>query len=133
MPTDAADIYGTVFKHGSATLLARIVDDAGQLLKADDLRDATYTVCLLDVYDANVRTPVAGHADVTLPPISVLHDALQTGPRWTRDAMGFNFQHTLDVSAAPAFAIAGRHYLVEYRFLPQAGPPIVVRFRVYVI
>lgn len=133
MPTDATDFYGTVFQQGSATLLARIVDGDARPLKPADVATAAYSVFLLDPHRPERRVPVAGHTAVPLEPAAVLCDTLQTAGAWTRDATGYNFRHTLDVRAQPAFATAGRHYLVEYRLMPNAGPPILVRFRAYVL
>ena len=41
---------------------------------------------------------------------------------WTRDELGYNFRHALDVSTDHAFATAGRDYLVEYRLDALRGP-----------
>ncbi len=63
----------------------------------------------------------------------VIFNALQTDPLWTVDTTGYNFRHVLDVSAHPAFTVAGRRYLVEYQLTPAAGQMIFVRFRINVI
>jgi hypothetical protein len=39
----------------------------------------------------------------------------------------------LDVSLHPAFAIAGRRFLIEYQLTPATGQVILVRFRINVI
>jgi hypothetical protein len=130
---DATDIYGSAFKHGSATLLARIVGSRGANLVRADLRAAQYTVYLLDDQDADQRTPVAGHTDVSLAIADILFDSLQLDSLWNVDTLGYNFCHVLDVSVNQAFAIADRRYLVEYRLTPQSGQVIVVRFCVNVI
>ncbi len=62
----------------------------------------------------------------------VLFNSLQTDSLWTVDATGYNFRHVLDVSTSPAFAVAGRRYLVEYQLTPAVGQVIVVRFRINV-
>jgi hypothetical protein len=130
---EAIDIYGTAFKNGSATLLARIVGPYGDTLVPGDLTDLRYSVYLLDDQDPDSRTVVAGHENVSLAIADVLFDTLQTDPSWTADAIGYNFRHVLDVSLQPAFAIAGRRYLVEYRLTPTLGQRILVRFRINVI
>ena len=130
---DATDIYGSAFKNGSATLLARIVGSNGANIVRADIAAAKYTVYLLDDQDANQRTPVAGHTDVALAVANVVFDALQLEVIWNADAIGYNFCHVLDVSVNDALAIAGRRYLVEYRLTPVAGQVIVVRFRINVI
>jgi hypothetical protein len=128
-----SDIHGTVFKNGSATLLARVVGHDGEAIVRADIASARYSIYLLDDDDADSRTAVTGHSDVSLTVADVLFDTLQTGPLWTVDAAGYNFCHQVNVSSHPAFAIAGRRYLVEYRLAPHAGQVIVVRFRVNVV
>lgn len=130
---DASDIYGTAFKNGSAVLLARLVDQVGAYVVPADIRAIHYTVYLLDGRNPDSRTAVTGHAGASLAAADVVFDALQTDPIWTVDAIGYNFRHVLDVSAHPAFAIAGRRYLIEYQLSPTAGQTILVRFRLNVI
>ena len=130
---DAADIYGAAFKHGSATLLARIVGAGGANIVRADISAIQYTVYLLDDQDPDARSGVTGHTDVALSVAAAVFNTLQTDPRWTVDATGYNFCHVLDVSAHQAFTIAGRRYLVEYRLTPSVGQVIVVRFRINVI
>jgi hypothetical protein len=130
---DAADIYGAAFKHGSATLLARVVGAGGANIVRADISAIRYTVYLLDDQDPDARTGVTGHIDVALSVAAAVFNSLQTDPRWTVDATGYNFCHVLDVSAHQAFTIAGRRCLVEYRLTPSVGQVIVVRFRINVI
>lgn len=130
---NASDIYGAAFKNGAATLLARIVGAAGAAIVQADINSIRYSVYLLDDEDADSRTPVAGHSDAALTVADVVFNSLQTDVRWTVDGTGYNFRHALDVSAHPAFAVAGRRCLVEYRLTPVAGQVIIVRFRINVI
>jgi hypothetical protein len=130
---DAMDTYGTAFKNGSAVLMARIVDQSGINVVQADIRAIQYSVYLLDDQNPDSRTAVAGHAGVSLAVANVVFDALQTDPIWIVDTTGFNFRHALDVSAHPAFAIAGRRYLIEYQLTPVVGQAILVRFRMNVI
>lgn len=130
---EASDIHGTALKNGSATLLARIVGaDAADIARAD-IDSIHYSVYLLDEGDADARTAVAGHDDVELAVADVVFDTLQSDAIWTVDASGYNFRHELDVSTDPAFAIAGRRYLVEHRLTPAVGQIILARFRIHVI
>jgi len=126
---DAADIYGTVLKSGTATFLARVVGNDGAAVVRADISSASYSVYLLDDQDADGRAAVSGHAGVSLTVADVVFDTLQTDARWTVDATGYNFRHTIDVSVGAAFAVAGRRYLVEYQLTPAAGQVILVRFR----
>jgi len=129
----ATEIYSTVFKNGSATMLARVVGADAQPIVQADIASATYSVFLLDGDDPNGRTAVTGQTDVSLTVADIIFDTLQTDDLWTVDDTGYNFRHVLDVSAAEAFAVAGRACLVEYRLTPVAGQVIVIRFRVNVI
>jgi hypothetical protein len=131
--TEAQDIYGTAFKNGSATFLARLVGNDGEYLLPADVAAAAYTVSLLDDRDPDGRTPVAGHSGISLTVNQVLYGSMQTDVIWTVDSLGYNFKHVLDVATHPAFPIAGRRYLVEYALTPTSGPVILLRFRVNVI
>jgi hypothetical protein len=130
---EAHDIYGTAFKNGSATLLARIVGPDGENVLQGDINSITCTVYLLDDQNPDSRTEVAEHANVTLSVADVVFDALQLDLSWTVDAIGYNFRHVLDVSEHQAFAVSGRRYLVEYQLTPAVGQKILVRFRINVI
>jgi len=130
---DAIDIYGTAFKNGSATLLARVVGQGGADVVQADLSAVRYTVYLLDDQDPDSRTAVANHTGVSLLVAQVIFDSPQLDPLWTVDEIGYNFRHVLDVSPHQAFSIAGRNYLVEYQLTPMAGQVILVRFRLHVI
>ncbi len=130
---DARDIHGTVFKNGSATLLARVVGAAGAAVAQADVAAVKYTVYLLDEDDPDSQTAVTGHVAVPLAVPEVVFNALQTGALWTQDAVGYNFKHVLDVAAHPAFAAAGRSYRIVYELTPTAGQVILVRFRVHAV
>ena len=130
---DALDIFGSAFKNGSVTLLARIVGNDADPVTTADISSIEYSIYLLDDQNPDLRTAVEGHEDATLTVADVLFDSLQTDALWTADATGYNFRHTPDVSSYPAFAVAGRRYLVEYRLSPTLGQIIIVRFRINVI
>jgi hypothetical protein len=130
---EAMDIYGTAFKNGTATLMARIVGPTGANLTQADIATIQYSVYLLDDQDADRRTPVTGHSQITLPVYQVVFNSLQTDATWTVDSIGYNFRHILDIAAHAAFAFAGRRYLVEYTFTPLAGQIVLVRYRINVI
>jgi len=130
---EAQDVHGTVFKNGSATLLARVVGATGVVINRADLAAVKYSIFLLDDRDPDGQTPVDGHTGVALTVAGVLFDTLQRDALWTRDTDGYNFKHVLDVSAHQAFTIAGRAYRVVYELTPTSGQPILVRFRVHVI
>ena len=108
---DARDIHGTVFKNGSAIFLARVVGPTGAVVTQADVASLRYSVNLLDDQDPDQQTPLTGHSGVSLAVSGVIYDALRTDAIWTRDAIGYNFKHVLDVSAHAAFPTAGRTYL----------------------
>ncbi len=128
-----SDIYGTVFKGGTATLLARVVGNAGAPIVQADIAQITYSIFLLDDDDPNRRDAVPGQDDVALGVAATVSNQLQVDAVWTVDAIGYNFCHTPDISVAAAFPTAGRCYLIEYRLVPASGQVILVRFRVNAI
>jgi len=130
---DASDIQGTVFKNGSATLLARVVGDDGAAVTQAEIAQADYTVYLLDQDDPDAGTAVTGHANVVVSVASLIQDSLQVDSVWDVDQTGYNFKHVLDVSANQAFAVAGRTYRIAFRLSPVSGQAILVRFRVHAI
>ena len=127
--TQASDIFGTVFKNASATLLGRIVDGDGNAIQQADLSSITYSVYLLDDSDPDAATVVAGHDGASLTIADVIFDTLQTGGIWDVDATGYNFKHILDVSTNQAFAEAARNYQIRYELTPTSGQVIVARFQ----
>ena len=130
---DAQDIHGTVFKNGSATLLARVVGADGSPVTQSDVASAKYTVTLLDESDPDAATPVTGHTDVAVAVASLIYDTLQNDDLWDVDDTGYNLKHVLDVSANQAFATAGRSYRITFELVPTSGQVILVRFRVHAI
>ena len=130
---EATDIYGTAFKNGSATLLARVIGSDGAAIVRADVASAQYTVYLLDDQDPDSRTAITGHTNVSLTLADVIFNSLQTDAPWTVDSTGYNFRHVLDVSANQAFTVAGRRVLVEFELTPDSGQVILVRFRLNVI
>jgi hypothetical protein len=129
----STDTYATVLKNGSATCMARVVGHDAAAVTRTDVASIAYSIYLLDADDPDSRTVVAGHNSAALDKISVVFDSLQTDARWTRDAVGYNFRHAIDVTLYPAFTLAGRDYLVEYRLTPYVGQVILVRFRLHCI
>ena len=127
----AAEIRGTVFKNGSATLLARVVGADGSVLTQSDVSTITYTVALLDDTDPDSEAAVDNHEDVACVVADTIFDTLQDDDLWDVDHEGYNFKHVLDVSSSAAFATAGRSYRITFTITPAAGQVILVRFRVY--
>ena len=131
---NAADIQGTVFKNGSATLLGRVVGVDGSPITQSGVDSAKYTVYRLDEDDPDAGESIAGHADVAIAPVSsLIFDTLQNDDLWDVDSTGYNFKYVLDVSTNQAFAFAGRTYRVVFELTPTSGQVILVRFRVHAI
>lgn len=133
MPTDHADVYGTVAKNGTATLLGRVVDSTNTALTQSAISSITYSIYLLDDQNPDTRTAVANHSAVALTVASVIFNTLQTDSVWSKDSTGYNFKHTIPIATYVAFAIAGRNYLVEYTITPVTGQKIILRFRLAAI
>ena len=127
------ETFGTVFKGGTATCLARVVGHDAAPITRTDVVSIRYGVYLLDRHEPDSRVAVVGHENAILDKLDVLFDGLQTDARWTRDAVGYNFRHAIDVASSPAFTLAQRDYLVEYRLTPAVGQVILVRFRLQCI
>jgi len=108
----AIDIFGTAYKNGSAVLLARVVDGAGDVIQQSDVDDIQYSVFELDPCRPDTLTVVAGHEGVSLDVSDVIFDTLQTGGLWTVDAVGYNF----------------RHEMTSARMRPSPGPVQFTRF-----
>jgi hypothetical protein len=125
----AKDFCGTVFRHGTAVMLARVVDGQGDNVNQASIASASYTIFALERNEPASLTPVEGHEDVVLDVEEVIFDVLQTDGGWTADEIGFNFRHELDVSDDEAFTEAGRVYQVRYELLPVTGQKLVFRFQ----
>lgn len=129
----AKDIYGTVFKNGSAILLARIVDATGQPIDQAAISSIEYTIYELDPCRPDDLTVVDGHDGVALTVADVVYNQLQTDGLWTVDEDGYNFRHEVDVAQNEAFPKAGSQYQVRYEFTPASGQKVIVRFQLRVI
>ena len=126
---NAVDIQGVVYKGGSSTLLARVVGPDAQPIVQADIASAAYTIWLVDADDEETWTAVAGHTAVTVAVADLLFDTLQDDDLWDVDSTGYNFKHVLNVSTAAAFALSGRTYRVVFTLTPEAGQPVLVRFK----
>jgi len=125
---NARDIHGAVFRDGTATLLARVVDADEVAITQSDLTTAEYSVYQLDPRSPDERRAIAGHDEQALVITDVVFDTLQTGAPWSVDATGYNFRHEIDISSNQAFPTAGAVYQVRYELTPTSGQPIVFRF-----
>ncbi len=124
---------GSVRRGSTCAVMARVLDADAALISKANLATVTYSIWLLDDRDPNSRTAVAAHADVSLDINTCISDTPQTTKGWSEDATGWNFRHVIDVSSDPAFATAGRRYLVEVKLTPTAGQLILVPFLINVL
>lgn len=129
----ATDIHGTTFKNGSALLMARIVDAAGQVVQPSGIDSIRYSVFELNPCRPDYLSLINGHDDVELDVGDAIFDSLQTGGLWTVDEVGYNFRHELDVATDEAFPKAGVQYQVRYELVPTAGQKTIVRFQLRAI
>lgn len=119
---------GTVATNGTATLLARVVGWDAEAITQADVDQITYTVYRQSATQPPTRTAVELHEDLAAAVASVIFDALQTDARWTVDATGYNFRHTIPLAPGPLFATPAAQWIVEYTITPVSGEPIVVPF-----
>jgi hypothetical protein len=129
----AKDIYGTAFKNGTAVLMARVVDSAGDNIDQAGVSAIQYSIFELDPCRPDNLTVVTGHDGVSLSVSNVIYDALQTDGLWTVDEEGYNFRHEINVTSAEAFPKAGAQYQVRYELTPTDGQRTIVRFQLRVI
>lgn len=114
---------GTVLENGTATLLARLRHWDGTLVTQADVSAIEYTAYALGATEDD-RTAIDGHAAISIPVATGIFDALQTDDRWDRDATGYNFRHTIDISTSPLATVAGSRILVAVALTPISGQPI---------
>ena len=132
MPS-AYDVQGTVFRNGTAILMARVVNSAGVAVTPATIVAVEYTVYELTPDDPSGLVAVTGHDGVSLTVGDVFFATLQNDETWTADSEGYNFRHEIDVSSAEAFPKAGTQYQVRYEFTPTSGQKTIVRFQLRVI
>jgi hypothetical protein len=131
---DANGLCDTAFKAGSAVLMARVVDSAGEAVRRADIEAVRYSIrefdgCPLD----DDLAAAAGHEAVALNVDDVFFDSLQTGGPWTVDDVGYNFRHEIGVGGDKAFPRTGTRYEVRYELTPTCGAKTFVRFQLKVI
>jgi len=115
----------SVSPNGSLTCLARVVGVDAALITQAGIASIEYTI---NAVGASARSAVTGHDGETLTVADVVYDSLQTDDRWTEDATGYNFAHTIDISGGLPFPSAGTVYEIDYVLTDTAGNPIPVEF-----
>lgn len=121
----------SVVYHGATlTALARIVGWDATALTIGAVESVQYTITEINRQDRSADVAIAEHEEVDLTPGDVLFDTLQTDEIWTVDDAGYNFRHTIDVAAGPAFPSPNVEYELLYIITPKSGQPILVVFLV---
>ena len=118
-----------MFRHGSAVMMARVVNASGQNLNQASVSNIEYTVYELTTNDPTGLSAIAGHSGVALVVGDVIYDTLQNDDSWNVDEVGYNFRHEIDVSTNEAFPDAGKVYQVRYELTPVMGQKTVFRFQ----
>lgn len=96
------------------TLIARLVDETGQIVQQSDVEAIS-----LQVRDLGTNEIVGDHS---LAKASVIFDAYQTGYIWDVDSTGYNFKYTVDT---PHLTVpGGKRYRFEVEVRRSSGGPI---------
>lgn len=114
-------IYGTFWEGQDFDLVARVVDPTGLVLVPGDV--ASYSV---DIYDltADPRGEAPIYESTSSTSSEVLFATLQTGGRWTSDALGYNFLYRLKLDTIAPATLEGSHiYRIEVWLESSASPP----------
>lgn len=103
-----------VFEDFPATFLARVEDLAsGALITQASLATITYKI-----FDASGIQPGNHLFSGSVVIGSSVYDTLKIDNRWRKDAIGFNFEHTL---AGTNFPTGNSILFLEYTFTPTGG------------
>ena len=105
----------SVFEDGGASLMARVVGNAGANIVQADITSISRAVYIDSTLQATTAPVVA----------TVVFDTLQTDARWAVDSTGYNFRQDV---AASVFADGDTIYRVEYKFTPASGEVFWVVF-----
>jgi len=117
----------TVWEGVTPTFMARMQGSTGGNLVQASLSSIACQV--RDISLSSTAAPVFSSTALTIA--SVVFDTLQTDSRWTKDATGYNFRHTLGSSV---LATGSHTYRAEYKFVePSTGSGGVSKavFRVF--
>jgi len=111
-------IKGVVVEDGGATVLARVVGNAGVAVTQASISDITYTE-----FKQDTTVDLAQNSPLTVS--DVIFDILQTDAIWTIDSIGYNFKHPL---VAAEFPDGPEIYIVQFKFEPGTGEPFYVLY-----
>ena len=115
----------------SPTLLARIVDSAGQPIEPDAITAIEYTITELREDDTAHEAHVTGHHEASVTVADSILSSLQNDYLWGGyDDDGYNFVHMLNSASFEALPTARRLYDIEYEFTPASGQRFRLGYRV---
>ena len=107
-----------VWEDGSATFRGRFGDeDASFQAEGTPWTRSDYSAISYSVFDKLTKSVVTDHNAVALTISAIIFDTLQG---WGKDAVGYNFRHTV---APSAFPTGGLVYVVEYKLEMTSGNP----------
>ena len=117
-------VYETRFhEDGSCTVKARVSADdgtgaaTGKDGEGNFLKVADFSTITVLIYDITASSPQA--SPPTFAPSAVILDTpVTSAAKWGRDPYGYNFVHTLPITAFPT---GGSEYQVEYLFTTTGG------------
>lgn len=106
---EANEVVADVIWEGTTpTFMARWQGSTGGSLKQANVSAIAFQVHDLDV--SSTAAVVASSTGLTVA--SVIFDTLQTDNRWSKDATGYNFRHTL---GSTVFSVGGHTYQTEFK------------------
>jgi hypothetical protein len=121
-PEGEPDCRLTVRARTSPTLLARIVDSAGEPIEPDAITAIEYTVTEYREDDTSFSARVTGHTEASLTVADVILSSLQNDYLWGGfDDNGYNFVHLLNIASFEALPNRRRFYELEYTLTPASG------------
>ena len=116
---------------GSGPVFLAAISNAatGDWLLPADVTGIKYSISSVTRVIGNTTlTPVTGHTNVSVPLTAVLEEPVIDSDLWTATETGYNFLHSPDVSANPAFSAVDAEYRVVYTLTLAAGNPVVIAY-----
>jgi len=126
---NGAPVASNPVASGSAVLMARIVDSAGQAVVRSDVASITVSIFEIGPEDSGLPAVVPGYDAVPLDVDQVIFDTPEFGGLWTIDEEGYNFRHEIAVNSAAGFPKPHAHYQVCYELESTTGERSIVRFQ----
>jgi hypothetical protein len=108
-----------VWQGQDVTFLARVVNDAGEVLTGDDV--GSWDLRVFDTTDRRDGRKLVTDA----LPSTYFFDTLQTGSGWTRDATGWNFKYTLAYEDFRADGAQSYRYEFVFDTIDDGDIPVV--------